>query len=173
MIYFYIIFSAAFLILLSAVYAGWRAAPWVPTSRIDVGRIIKLAEIQPGQKFYDLGSGDGRIICAAAREGATAEGIEISILPYCLSRIRSLFRGKSKITFGDFWWKDLSDANIIYFFLMPKVYPKLKSKFKNELKSGTKIIARTWPFKDWEPLAVDVSEGCSALYLYQTPLDKN
>jgi len=160
---------ALIIIFISFIYTGWRSAPWVPTGSRDIKRFLKLAEIKPGWKFYDLGCGDGRLVVAAAKQGAVAEGFEISLLPYLLSKIRLLFRKNInvKVRYKDFWHSHLGDADIVYFYLMPKVYPKLRQKFESELKKGTKVISYVWPIDGWRPVFVDVAKGRPNLYLYQ------
>lgn len=157
------------LFIFSAAYAGWQTAPWAPTTSGDIKRFLKLAKIKPGDKFYDLGCGDGRLLCSAARVGARAEGFEISLLPYLLSRLSILFQkdtGLTKIKYKDFWRVNLNDADIVYFFLTEKIIPKLKAKFERELKNGTKVISYVWPIDGWEPAMVDIAEGRPNLYLY-------
>ena len=117
-----------FLILLSFIYAGFQGAPWVPTRKNDVIRFLKLAEIKSGQKMYDLGCGDGRLVCAAASVGANAQGLEISVLPYLLAHIRRLCskdRARIKISYQNIWTTNLNDADIIYVWLMPEVMSDL------------------------------------------------
>lgn len=164
-----IIFVIVFLLLVSFAYAGLRGAPWVPTKSDDVERFLKLADIKAGAKVYDLGCGDGRLLCAAARAGAEATGWELSLLPYALANVRRLFqeeRKHIKIIYGDFWRTDLSEADVIYFFLMPKVYPKIKAKFEKELKKGAKVISYVWPIEGWQSEIIDCLEGQASLYLY-------
>lgn len=151
-------------------YAGFLGAPWVPTWKKDVTRFLALADIKPGQKMYDLGCGDGRLICAAARAGANAEGLELSLFPFALAHVRRFFqkdRSRIKISYQNFWNKNLDNANIVYFFLMPDKYPKLKKKFETELKKGTKIIAYVWPIEGWQPIKIDETDGSPKLYLYE------
>ena len=52
-------------------------APWVPLESHVVNNVMELAQIKPGEVFYDLGSGDGRLVIAAAFRGARACGIEV------------------------------------------------------------------------------------------------
>ena len=165
-----IFISALFLFLTTFAYAGFRGAPWVPTRSSDVERLLKLADIKPGQKFYDLGCGDGRTIIAAARQGAVTEGFEISLLPYLIAKMSSVFckDGKVTVKYKDFWNYDLSDADIIYFFLMPKIYPKLRLKLERELRSGTKVVSYAWPIDGWQPVAVGRTENRLPLFLYLT-----
>lgn len=120
--------------------------------------------------MYDLGCGDGRIICAAAGAGARARGFEISLLPYFIAKIRRLFQNNKsniKISYKNIWNLDLSDADIVYFFLMEEVHPRLKQKFEKELKKGAKIISYAWPIKGWEASMISVVDNRPKIYLYQ------
>lgn len=154
----------------TAAYACYRAAPWAPTFKKDIRRFLKLAGIKPGQKVYDLGCGDGRLVLAAARTGGRAVGFEISLLPYLAAKWRifcSPFGKRCQIKFKDFWLTDLRDADVVYFFLMPKIFPKIKNKLEEELKPGAKVIIYAWPIGDWPLLAADCPKGETPLYLYQ------
>ena len=158
------------IVIATFAYGGLRGAPWVPTRGHDVARFLKLADIKSGQKVYDLGCGDGRMVCAAAKAGAQAHGFEISLLPYFLAKIRSWFCGERrscKICYRDFWNVNLGDADLVYFFLMQKCYPKLKEKLERDLKPGTKVIAYVWPVEGWELVAVDTVKGYPPMYLYK------
>lgn len=155
-----------FVFLGSFAYAGVRAAPWFPTWSRDIGRFLKLAEIKPGQKFYDLGCGDGKLVFAAAGAGAEAVGFEISLLPYLIALSRSFSIKNSKILYKDFWNQNLSNADIVYLFLTPKVNPKAKLKLEKELKKGARIIAYTWPIDGWTAEKTDLMPGQPPMYLY-------
>lgn len=156
------------IILGSFAYASLRAIGWVPIWSKDVKNVIKLADIKEGEKFCDLGCGEGKVVVAAGRAGAKATGYEISILFYIIAKIRSWFsRGKVKIRFKDFWLIDLSDMDIVFFFLIPKIYPKMKTKLQKELKPGARVIAYVWPFDDWEPEQVIKRDKAPAIYLYK------
>ncbi|MGB0756909.1 MAG: hypothetical protein ACPGO5_00465 [Patescibacteria group bacterium] len=158
-----------FLIFLTFAYGALRGAPYVPTWGSDVGRFIKLVGSLQNKKVYDLGCGDGRLVVAAARRQAEAVGYEVSFIPYILARIRVLFASTkcAHVRFRDFWFEDISDADVVYVFLMQKVYPKLKEKFEKELKSGAKVILYVWPMEGWEPLVVDKAEGQPTLFVYE------
>lgn len=166
----YLIFIIIFLVLLTFVWAGLSAAPWVPTWGSDVKRFIRLADVKPGQSFYDLGCGDGRLLLAAYQAGARAQGFEISLLPYVLALVRRIFiRNKENysIIYKNFWHSDLRDADIVYIFLFPEANAKLKPKFEEELKKGAKVIAYTWPIIGWAPIAVDRQKGKPTIYVYE------
>lgn len=155
-----------FIFLGSFAYAGIKAAPWFPTWSRDIERFLILADIKPGEKFYDLGCGDGKLVFAAAQAGADAVGYEISLLPYLIAKAKSFRIKNSKIEFKDLWKKNLSDADIVYLFLTPKVNPKAKEKLQSELKKGSRIIAYTWPIEGWQPAKEDFIAGQPPLYLY-------
>ncbi|MBI4449483.1 hypothetical protein HY634_00305 [Candidatus Uhrbacteria bacterium] len=154
-------------ILATFAYASVRGAPWVPTWRRDVERFLKLAQLKPGERFYDLGCGDGRLVRAAADVGAIATGFECSLLPYLLAKFRVGRRGS--VRYADFWNADLSDANVVYCFLMPKVYPKLKEKLERGCRSGTRVILYVWPMKGWEIDAVSTASERPKLYHHLVP----
>ncbi len=156
--------------ILTYAFAGRQGAPWVPTRGQDVERFLKLAEVKPGQKMFDLGCGDGRLVRAAAQAGAEAEGLEISLLPFFLANIyrwRLVEKNRIKFSFQSLWKKNFSDADLVYLFLTPHIYPQLKQKLEKELKPGTKIIAYVWPIIGWDPLKIDNQEGQPKMYLYQ------
>ncbi|MDO8496028.1 MAG: methionine biosynthesis protein MetW [bacterium] len=155
-----------FIFLGSFAYAGMLAAPWFPTWSRDIERFLKLAEIKPGQKFYDLGCGDGKLVFAAAGAGAEAVGFEISLLPYLIAISRSFYVQNAKIIFKDFWKQNLSDADVVYIFLTPKVNPRAKEKLEHELKKGAKVIAYTWPIEGWQLTKTDLTPGQPPMYLY-------
>lgn len=151
-------------------YSSWKAAPWVPTWGADIKRFLALAEFKPTDVFYDLGCGDGRMICAATATGATAVGFDISILPYLLAHLRRLrlgrIRNRCSIRWNDFWNTDLSKATVIYFFLIPRIYPKLKQQLEQQAKPGTRVITYVWPIPGWTPAQVSTAPNQPKMYLY-------
>ena len=156
----------ALVVLVTFIYAGFRGAPWVPTKKGDVERFLRLAKLKPDAVLYDLGCGDGRIVRAAATAGARATGFEVSILPYLMARIR-LIGSRARVRLRDFWFVNLHDADVIYFFLMPAITEKMKTKLERELKTGAKIISYVWPIDGWTPVTVDSVPRSPNLYVYQ------
>lgn len=162
----YLLALILFAFLGTFAYAGIKAAPWFPTWSRDISRFLKLADVKPGQKFYDLGCGDGKLVFAAAGAGAQAIGFEISLLPYLMAISQSFSVPGSKILFKDFWKQNLSDADVVYLFLTPKVNPKAKLKLERELKTGTRVVAYAWPIEGWEPAQTDTAPRQPSMYLY-------
>ena len=78
-----------FFILLAAmvIVPVFFGAPWHPLSDENINRIIKFADLQPGETFYDLGSGDGRVLIAASsNQCLRGVGVEIDPIKVWLSR---------------------------------------------------------------------------------------
>lgn len=156
----------------TAAWAGWRAAPFLPTRQRDVERVLRLARVKPGERLYDLGAGDGRFIVAAAKHyGAAAIGYEISLLPYLAARWRLAVSGlgpKARIEWKDFFHVDLSQADVIVCFLTPAALAKLGPKFKQELRPGTRIVSYTFSLPGWTPVRKDKPTAqMMSVYLYQ------
>lgn len=143
-------FLLLFLIVFTAFWGAFSAAPYVPTWKKDVERMVSLAGVRSSDKVYDLGCGDGRLVFAAARIGARATGIEIFILPYLYVRIKSYFKPRTKILFGDMFNLNVSDADVVFIFLMSKSYQRIATKLERELKPGSRVVSSCWPVKGWE-----------------------
>lgn len=145
-------------------------APFVPTGRRDVKRILDLAQIKKGTIFYDLGSGDGRFVRAAASRGAEAIGIERSLFLVLWSRLLAYLTHlpNAKFTRGNFFKIPLQNAEVIYCYLMPECMATLSSKFTSELKTGTRIIARAFALPGWEAATVHrFSKRSAPVYEYR------
>lgn len=140
-----------------------RTPPFIPyfqTSRYKVETMVELANIKPGERAADLGSGDGRIVIALAQAGAEAHGYELDEKLIELSkqnikdqvdrhsgeeRIQNLLRGIT-IHEGDFWQEDLSQYNIICIYPMPDIMNQLEKKLFSELKENSRILLNYYPF---------------------------
>ncbi|MFA5127094.1 MAG: SAM-dependent methyltransferase [Patescibacteria group bacterium] len=165
MLIFFLIFILA--IAVTTTYALFSGIGWVPTRQADIDRFLRLADVGSKEKVYDLGCGDGRLVISASKLGAEAIGLEISILLYIGAVLRKFFSGsKAKIKFGDFWRVDLRQADVVYLFLIPRVYSRLKNKLEKELKPGAKVVVLVWPIPGWQPSVVDKIIGRPTLYLY-------
>lgn len=151
--------------LVTALFAS--AAPWLPAWKKDAGRILKLADPKAGQRFFDLGCGDGRIVCAAAKTGAIATGLELSLLPFILAKTRVfLSKYSGQILFRDLFQFDLSQADVVYLFLTPPIMPRLRAKLERELRPGTKVISYTFAITGWTPTHTDTEANGRTIYLY-------
>lgn len=124
-------------------------APFVPTKMDYIKKILKLAGVKKGKVFYELGSGDGRVVKEASKLGATSIGVEQSLIRVLYSRFKAV--ENSKFYHGDIFKRDYADADIVYVYLLHKGVDKLEGKLKKELKKGSVVITQTYHFKTWKP----------------------
>lgn len=138
-------------LLLPLVYYG---GPYVPSRQEDVDRMIELARLAASDRVADLGSGDGRIVIAAAKSGAAdALGIEINGALVKSSRIAAKRLGLENARFEarSFWDADVSDRTVIFLYQVPYTMKRLETKLRNELPAGARIISNDFRFVDWKP----------------------
>lgn len=137
-------------------------APFVPSSREKVKKMINLANIKSGDKIFDLGAGDGRVIVEASKKGAIATGYEVSfplILSFTIRKI--LNKTKSKMVYGNFWTKDYSDADVIFAYLLTRSMKRFEKEIYPKLKKGAKIISNAFDMPNIKPEKID-----DGIYLY-------
>jgi protein-L-isoaspartate O-methyltransferase len=135
-------------------------APFVPTPADVVTRMLKLASAGPGDVVYDLGSGDGRIVIAAAREfGARGVGIEID--PALVARAHRAAEdagvaGRVSFRQQDALTADVSEATVVTLYLLAASNVKLRPLLERSLKPGSRIVAHNYPVGGWEPDVIDI-----------------
>ncbi len=149
-------------------------APYVPMEPHVVEKLIKLAEITDKDTFYDLGSGDGRVVVAAALKGARAYGIEVNLFRAWYSRFWIMIMGlksRAAIIHKNYNEVDLSDATVVSLFLLQKTNQNLKVKLEKELKPGTRVVSYAFNFKNWQHEKIDKNSGSiyGPIYLYRAP----
>ena len=153
-----------------------KLAPYYPTPDKVVIKMLQLGGLKAGEKMYDLGSGDGRIVIAAARQfHAQAVGVELDkdLCKQSLERIRKLGLEKSaEIVNGDILKQDYSSADLITVYLFPTSNDKVQPLLERQLKKGTRIVAHDFEFRNWTPEKVEDidndGEGRShTLFLYR------
>jgi SAM-dependent methyltransferase len=145
--------------------------PYIPSTRLNVDEMLRLAAVQPGDLVYDLGSGDGRIVITAAREwGARGVGIEIDGKLVAESRENAKREGVAdRVSFreGDIFKADLREATVVTMYLLTSLVERLQPKLFAELRPGTRIVAHDYGFAGWKPdRTVNVSKS---FYLYVVP----
>lgn len=145
-------------ILLGCVIGlSWFAgsdAPYIPTKMDQIRKILKLAGVKKGRRFYELGSGDGRVVFTAAKLRADCFGIEQSWLRVLYSRYKAWGLGlkKAKFSHGNIFSRNYEDADVIYIYLLQKAVNRLEEKLKRELKKGSVVITQTYHFLNWKPV---------------------
>lgn len=142
----------------------------MPLPKNVVENVMKLSGVGPGKKFYDLGSGDGRVVMAAAMRGAEAMGVEIDKIRVLYSKlwIKLLRIKNAQIIEGNLFNADIKDADIVHLYLLEETNGKLRPKLEKELKRGVVVIASGFPVPGWEPSSIDKNgPPYGPIYVYQ------
>lgn len=129
-------------------------APYIPTPRATVHEMLRLAEVGPADVVFDLGSGDGRIVIAAAREfGARAVGVERNPRLAAQSAIAAAAAGVAdRVRFlqQDLFATDLSEATVVTLYLSPNMNLQLRPALQR-LRPGTRVVSHASDLGDWRP----------------------
>ena len=150
--------------------------PYVQTPHEVVTQMLRLAGVGRNDVVYDLGSGDGRLVIAAARDfGARGVGVEIDprLVAQSVESARRAGVG-DRVTFReqDLFQTDLADATVVTLYLSPALNLRVRPKLLRELRPGARIVSHDFDMGDWPParaLRVDVRERASQVYLWVVP----
>jgi len=153
-----------------------KLAPYYPTPQTIVDKMLQLGGLKAGEKLYDLGSGDGRIVIMAAEKfHADAIGIELDkdLCKLSIDKIHKLHLDKNAhIVNGDLLKQNYSSADLVTVYLLPGFIDKVQPLLDQQLKKGARVVAHDFEFKNWTPDKVeniaDDGEGRShTLFLYR------
>jgi len=145
---------------------------WIPTQPEYIDTFFELCPISSSDVVYDLGSGDGRLLFAAAEKGA-AKCVGVDIDPDLIKTARETAKYlgiESRVTFmeADVMAVDLSQASVILCYLLSAASADLKPKFEKELKRGTRVVMESFPIMNWKPVKVIDNNG-RIFYFYTMP----
>jgi protein-L-isoaspartate O-methyltransferase len=152
-----------------------KLAPYYPTPNVIVEKMLQLGGLKAGEKMFDLGSGDGRIVVMAAQKfHAQAAGVEMDkdLWRQSTEKIRKLGLEKNAhIINGDLLKQNYGSADLITVYLLPVSNDKVTPLLDKQLKKGARVVAHDFEFKNWKPDKIenieDDGEGRShTLYLY-------
>ena len=153
-----------------------KLAPYYPTPPSIVQKMLEITGLRPGEKLFDLGSGDGRIVLAASSKfKADATGVELdeSLVRQSSEEIRRRALDKTaRIIQGDILKQDYSSADVVTVYLLPKAMQLVRPILEKQLKKGARIVAHDFEMTGWKPEKVetieDDGEGRShTIYLYR------
>jgi SAM-dependent methyltransferase len=146
--------------------------PFVPTPDEVVKRMLEIARVGPKDVVYDLGSGDGRIVIAAARQhGARGVGIDINPERVKEARLNAQKAGVAdRVEFreDDLFKADIREATVVTLYLLPRVNLQLRPKLLSDLKPGTRIVSHGFDMGDWKPAATARADG-NIVYYWVVP----
>ncbi len=143
-----------------------RGAPFVPSHKSAVERIVALLQPMSGQVVADVGSGEGRILIALLQAGASeAHGYEINpfLVLYSRWKIRRAgFKGKGFIHWKSLWRVNYKAYDIITVFGFPSMMKHLEEKLQHELLPGARVVSCLFPFPTWQH-----SDQRGRIFLYE------
>ncbi len=150
--------------------------PYIPTPAPVVGAALELAKVGESDLVYDLGSGDGRIILAAAqRFQARSVGIEWNpaLCEKTSAAIQRLgLEGRVKVIQGDIFDQDISSATVVTGYLLPKSWERLAPILERQLRKGVRVVSVNDAIPGWRVVEKKQLKGESKaeswdLYLYR------
>ncbi len=107
-----------------------KLAPYYPTPETIVEKMLILGGLKAGEKMFDLGSGDGRIVILAAQKfHADAVGVEYDTDLYreSTNKIRKLGLQKmARIIHGDIFAQNYGSADLVTVYLLPNSNDKVR-----------------------------------------------
>lgn len=141
--------------------------PFVPATSAQVENVLRVLQSRSGS-LVDIGSGDGRIVIAAAKSGFRAAGFELNPWLVWYSRYRAWREGVHHSTsfhISDLWKVSFAPYSNVVIFGVPQMMDQLEDKLKKELQTSAKVVACRFPFPTWVPDAT-AGEGIDTVWVY-------
>ena len=164
--------ALAFFFLAFAAQTREPDVIFVGTPPDVVDAMLAGAEVKNTDIVYDLGSGDGRIVIAAARKyGARGVGIEIDPERIKEAEENARKAGVSdKVRFikADLFEADIREATVVTLYLLENLNVRLRPKLLRELRPGTRIVSHRFRMGDWQP-EKSMNVGDRAVYFWTVP----
>jgi protein-L-isoaspartate O-methyltransferase len=153
---------------------------YYPTPPETVAEMLRMAKISKGDVLYDLGSGDGRIPIAAAKQyGIRAVGIEIDpklVAEAEENAYQANVSGLVRFRNEDMFRIDVSEATVVTLYLSEKLNVLLCPKLLRELRPGSRILSHDFRMGDWQPeqtVRVPWGKLYRTVYLWTVPTPKS
>lgn len=147
-------------------------APYVSTGYEVVAAMLSMADVGPDDYVVDLGSGDGRILIAAARShGARGFGVDIDPARIRESTANARAAGVAhRVTFQreDLFETDISEADVLTLYLLPEINLQLRPRILAEMRPGTRVVSNNYDMGDWRPEQRQ-KVGESTIYMWIVP----
>lgn len=158
---------ALFALLIVSMLIGFVVffgPPYVPTMRRNIDAALDLLELKPGQTLLDLGSGDGRVLAAAAKRGINAVGIELSPVLVLVSYLRTWrYRKRVRIIWGNYFLAKWPPADAVFTFMIQRQMATLDRKVE-KWRKGKPVPLASFAFRIPGKKPVAMQNG---VFLYQ------
>lgn len=158
-----IVFFATFMMIV------FRGAPYVPTKATDVEALFTLLKLKPEDVIVDLGSGDGRLLLAAAKHGVHAVGYELNPFLVAVSWVRlRQYRSHVQVRWRDFWITSLPKRTKVVFVFLGTPYMKKLDRYLRRqtetLGHDIQLVSYGVPVPGRQP---DQKHGGLLIYTYK------
>ena len=140
--------------LLSVKFSLFQGPVYVPSTDEDTVAMLELAQLKQGKRVIDLGSGNGKIVIAAALRGALATGVENNPLLVRSARKKLEQAGitqQAEIKQQSFWDADLSQYEVVFLYGTRSIMKKMEQKLQREMKPGSVFISSVFQLPNLKP----------------------
>ncbi|KAL7879958.1 hypothetical protein SRHO_G00022120 [Serrasalmus rhombeus] len=148
--------------------------PFVPATSTQVRNVLDVLRARSGT-LVDIGSGDGRIVIAAAKQGFHSVGFELNPWLVWYSRYRAWREGvhlHTSFHISNLWKVSFAQYSNVVIFGVPQMMEQLEAKLQSELQTSAKVVACRFPFPTWTPDHV-AGEGIDTVWVYDAKTFKS
>lgn len=153
-----LLFVLLLLFVLISALVGFvlTRVPFVPTSQKDIALIVQKVPITNTDVFYDLGSGDGKVVFGVEKlSGAKVKGFEMTLWTHLWAKVKKIFlRSHAELSNQNFFKQNWVEATVIYGYLYPPLMKRVEEKFRTDCRPGTMVVIRDFPLPTLKPVEV-------------------
>lgn len=137
--------------------------PYVPTLHSNMNSALDMLDLKPGQTLLDLGSGDGRVLIAAAERGWSAVGIEVSPFLVLIARLRTWkYRRQVRVIWGNYFTTKWPESDGVFAFMIQRHMVRLDEHMRRYGKKPIRLASFAFHIPGRKP--VQARDG---VYLYE------
>ena len=154
----------AVIVILAFGMVVFVGPPYLPTMRKQTETALDMLDLKPGETLLELGSGDGRIMLAAAKRGLKVVGIELNPFLVFISWIVTFkYRSQIRLIWGSYWGAPWPRADAIFTFMLPRYMSRLDGRIQKwRPEVTTRLASFAFAIPDKEPV-----EKRDGVYLYE------
>jgi ubiquinone/menaquinone biosynthesis C-methylase UbiE len=148
---------------------------FLPSTDPVVDAMLKLAQVTKDDVVYDMGSGDGKIVIAAAKQYG-ARGVGIDIDPARIKEATENARNagvadRVRFILGDIFdtGVPISDATVVTLYLLPRLNEQLRPRLLAELKPGSRVVSNSFSMGAAWPAEKTATVGNFTIYFWTIP----